>query len=265
MIEDISSLLIEQLGEIQALLKKSNKNMIKYKDVPKKHIYISKCNGTYQYYEAINGERKYIAKKDVKNYTKYLQRDYEEKENRLLLKLEKSIKAFAKNYDVKAINNIYENYNDEKRNVIVPIVETDDMFISRWQSEMHGDQNKFYEKGNYKTRRGEYVRSKSEMIIADYFNEYGLDYVYEPELKLSEDNVIYPDFAILNVRKRKTVYWEHLGMIDDGEYASKNFNKLRAYERAGYTIGNNIVFSMESIEQPLDIEEIEKKIKEYCV
>ena len=139
------------------------------------------------------------------------------------------------------------------------------MLISRWQSEMHGDQNKFYEKGNYKTRRGEYVRSKSEMIIADYFNEYGLDYVYEPELKLSEDNVIYPDFAILNVRKRKTVYWEHLGMIDDGEYASKNFNKLRAYERAGYTIGNNIVFSMESIEQPLDIEEIEKKIKEYCV
>lgn len=52
------------------------------------------------------------------------------------------------------------------------------------------------------------MRSKSEVIIADLLNKEGIPYRYEFPLYLKEFNTVYPDFTILNVRKRKEIYWE---------------------------------------------------------
>ena len=79
-------------------------------------------------------------------------------------------------------------------------------------------QKKFYEdKLIHKTSRGELVRSKSEVIIANLLNNAGLDYTYEEELVLADGSKKYPDFVIR--KNGKIFYWEHLGMLQKEDYA----------------------------------------------
>ncbi|SFH72967.1 hypothetical protein SAMN04487830_106120 [Pseudobutyrivibrio sp. OR37] len=73
------------------------------------------------------------------------------------------------------------------------------------------------------------VRSKSEKIIADALEKYNVPYQYEPMLELGY-NTIYPDFVVLNLRTRKTVYWEHLGLVSDIEYSTAFYYEQRGYE-----------------------------------
>ena len=67
-------------------------------------------------------------------------------------------------------------------------------------------------------------------------------------------------FGLLNVRKRKTIYWEHFGLAADGEYATKALKKLDLYERNGFRIGDNLLFTMEYEEASLDVKRIEEMI-----
>ncbi|MBR5953238.1 MAG: hypothetical protein IKZ85_08190 [Pseudobutyrivibrio sp.] len=78
-------------------------------------------------------------------------------------------------------------------------------------------------------------------------------------------NTIYPDFVALNIRTRKTIYWEHLGIVADIEYATKNFKKIQGYEKNGYLLGRDLIITMESAEAPIDVKLVEKKIKEFLL
>ena len=59
------------------------------------------------------------------------------------------------------------------------------------------------------TSREERVRSKSEIIIADTLSRESIPYRYECPLHIPDVGNIYPDFTVLNVAKRKELYWEH--------------------------------------------------------
>lgn len=117
---------------------------------------------------------------------------------------------------------------------------------------------------NYYTSRGGFVRSKSEKIIADALEKYNIPYQYEPVLELGY-NTVYPDFVVLNVRTRKTIYWEHLGIVSDMEYATKNFIKIQNYEKNGYLLGKDLIITMESSDIPMNIKLVEQKIKEFLL
>lgn len=67
----------------------------------------------------------------------------------------------------------------------------------------------------------------------------------------------------MNTKTRKTIYWEHFGLISDGDYAKGVLNKLSFYEKAGLVIGKDVIFSMESKQMPLDVQQVKKKIREY--
>lgn len=49
-IQDYRKDIENQLQEVQGLLKKSNRNLLRYKDLPNSHVYISNSNGCPQYY-----------------------------------------------------------------------------------------------------------------------------------------------------------------------------------------------------------------------
>ena len=58
-------------------------------------------------------------------------------------------------------------------------------------------QKKFYEAALiHRTARGELVRSKSEVIVADALFEKGIDYTYEKDLNFGSDGIKSPDFTI---------------------------------------------------------------------
>ena len=110
------------------------------------------------------------------------------------------------------------------------------------------------------TPEGLKTRSKSEEIIGTRLEEQGFAFRYEPKLILGTKSV-YPDFAVLLPGRRRIVYWEHLGMIDDPEYVMKNLEKLKLYARHGIYLGINLIITYETREQPLTVIDVDDKIR----
>jgi hypothetical protein len=85
----------------------------------------------------------------------------------------------------------------------------------------------------HRTERGELVRSKSELVIADKLHARGIDYAYEQPLVLPNGRTRYPDFTIADHARGMTFYWEHLGMLDDPGYRSRWEHKRAEYLEFG--------------------------------
>jgi hypothetical protein len=81
----------------------------------------------------------------------------------------------------------------------------------------------------HRTSNGETVRSKSEVIIANLLHAKGLPYAYELERKAPDGTVRYPDFTIEDTESGTTVYWEHLGLLEDPLYRARWEKKLAWY------------------------------------
>jgi ATP-dependent exoDNAse (exonuclease V) alpha subunit len=71
----------------------------------------------------------------------------------------------------------------------------------------------------HRTARGELVRSKSEVIVANTLHALGIDYGYEVELRMTDGSWRSPDFTVRQSQEAP-VYWEHLGMLDRPGYAA---------------------------------------------
>lgn len=84
----------------------------------------------------------------------------------------------------------------------------------------------------HRTARGEMVRSKSEVIIANALAARGIDYAYERPLTI--DGVTkYPDFTIEDMESGVTLYWEHCGMLHVPTYRRRWEQKLQWYRSHG--------------------------------
>ncbi|MBQ3867053.1 MAG: hypothetical protein II789_00760 [Clostridia bacterium] len=109
-------------------------------------------------------------------------------------------------------------------------IKTDEEFARNWQSEP-------YEYNDYKefnklhsTLRGEKVRSGFRKL--------------------------YPDFTILDVRRRKEIYWEHFGKADDENYATNAITKLAAYSSMCVDVGGDLIVTCETSGSPLDTDNV---------
>lgn len=97
-----------------------------------------------------------------------------------------------------------------------------------------GTTTRFLEEGLiHRTERGDLVRSKSELVIADKLHARAIDYAYEQPLILSDGRVRYPDFTIADHASGVTYYWEHLGLLSDLGYRARWERKRAEYFEAG--------------------------------
>ncbi len=103
-----------------------------------------------------------------------------------------------------------------------------------------------------KAPKGQFVRSKSEAIIAYALFDHQLTYTYERALLLG-DYTIYPDFTIQHPVTSKLYIWEHFGLADQAKYQNTMCNKIRSYINAGYVPGDNLILTYETADYPLDI------------
>lgn len=85
----------------------------------------------------------------------------------------------------------------------------------------------------HRTARGELVRSKSEVIIADLLDGLGLPYSYEHPCTGPDGTVRYPDFTIDDAETGRRVLIEHLGMMDRPDYVRRWKLKEAWYRAAG--------------------------------
>lgn len=115
------------------------------------------------------------------------------------------------------------------------------------------------------TSKGERVRSKSEIVIADALARKGIPYRYEYPLVLSDGGAVRPDFYCLNKRTRKEKVWEHLGMMSDYDYSNKNVKKIDKYEMNGYFPGDNLIVTMETDKCFLNTRLVDQIIDKYLI
>lgn len=78
------------------------------------------------------------------------------------------------------------------------------------------------------TSRGDAVRSKSEVIIADHLHSNKIQYHYEQPLTINGVTK-YPDFTIEDDDLGITFYWEHCGMLADPGYRRRWEEKKQWY------------------------------------
>ena len=90
-----------------------------------------------------------------------------------------------------------------------------------------------------------------------------IPFFYEKPLILKGFGRIHPDFTVLNVTRRKTMYWEHLGMMDDAEYLEHALERISHYEAAGIFPGTELILTNETSSRPVRTKIIEKMIEKY--
>lgn len=179
-------------------------------------------------------------------------------------------KSFAETAGVTTITEskiaqLYSKLNRTRQSLITPVTLTDTQYIEEWQN-ISWQGSPFYEESpDFTTARGERVRSKSEVIIADTLNRLHVPYRYEYPLKLKGGQTFHPDFLCLNVCSRREFIWEHFGMMDDAEYLKKALWKLQLYNDNDYFPGINLIITMESLRSPIKTRQFEQIIKKYLL
>jgi hypothetical protein len=125
-------------------------------------------------------------------------------------------------------------------------------------------QKKFYENNLiHKTARGELVRSKSEVIIADALFDNGIEYEYEKDLDLGDDGKKIPDFTIEDADSGTLFYWEHCGMMADENYRRRWEAKRELYAKHNIVEGKNLIVSYDKANGSIDSKAIRSLIEKY--
>ena len=206
----------------------------------------------------------YIKNKDISLAAALAQKDYDE---RLIKSAKKELYHIDQliNYlSGDTVNNIYAKLDLPRRQLITPIAPSDDEFLASWNAVTWQPKPFSKTAAEYYTGKGERVRSKSEILIADTLSRYDIPYRYEYPLNVG-GTVLYPDFTVLNVRKRIEYIWEHFGIMGQKEYAAGAVSRIEFLEFNGFFPGENLILTMETENTPLNTKLIANLIEKYLL
>lgn len=235
-------------------------------NAPQESVRVLKSGGRVQCYLRSDKSDKngvYVPKKQISKLKKYIQNDYNAKALKLINEEICNLQSYLKKSSTlpTKIKLLYSNYPQEIKQLICPIDCMDEEYVKEWLSRSFVGKKIPDSLPIFETNNGERVRSKSELSIANALLKYGVPYKYECPLTLKGGIVVHPDFSVLHVKKRKIIYWEHRGMMDEREYARESVNKIKEYNRNGIVLGDNLIITEETSSNPLGTNEIEMTIQ----
>lgn len=230
------------------------------KTLPEGGIIIKKQNNRSYYYQTGGKPReKYLTSKENDLINLLLRKDYLKKALKAVKQELEGTKMILTNYPAVTVEDVYDQLPEERKRRVKSIILGDDEFSKKWIDEPYDKKPIKKGSSSYLTLKGEYVRSKSELIIADRLWVNGIPYKYECPI-LVDGEIIHPDFTILRIRDRKIIYHEHCGMIDDADYSEKLADRINKYSRAGIVQGDRLFFSFETAKKTLDVSMIDRLI-----
>ncbi len=260
------------VGEQQLILRKMELEAQRFlASAPEGALYVSRNNGTFQYRVRKAAESKngtYLKKKDIAAARALAQKDYcqrflecAERIGRELSILEEKETVCSASFMYTELANVYLTMPPGKRELVEPYVLADDAFVEKWLA-VPGSGLGFKEgTAEIYAERGERVRSKSEKMIADKLFMLGVPYRYEDMVVFDNGETVCPDFTILDVAERKEILFEHFGLMADEDYQNRTVYKMELYNRNGYELGRDFLFTMETADKPLDMRWFERMIR----
>lgn len=251
--------------ELEQAIEQAKNYLLK---VPAGSIRTSNAHGIAQFYhvnEKTTCKGKYLPKSNQDMITKLIQKEYSKvflkEATKELAQIDNFLKRHSPIPPELAIDRLHKNKTPFAR----PYLYTDEEIGRLWEKEPYQCSDYKIEEKVYPTNKGENVRTKSEASIANMYYEMGIPYRYECELMLADGRIKFPDFTILDTRKRKIIYHEHLGMLDEDDYRKKNLKKLSDYRKNGIYTGKNLILTFEGIGCPFNINDLKKNTAEiFC-
>ena len=213
------------------------------------------------YYLTGNGlPDRYLGKKDVQTIEKLIQKGYINDVISSAKYEMELLKTVLRIYPDPLAEELYEKLSDEKKKDAEPIVLGNEAGVRDWLEKPYDRLGFRSDMPVYITIKGERVRSKSEMIIADRLFVNGIPYKYECPILIGKE-IIHPDFTILRLSDKKLLYHEHCGMVDDPQYAENMVSRVNDYSKEGLYLGDRLFLSMETSKTPLDVRAIDNLIR----
>ncbi len=259
--EEINELLNQRKEDLNKVIRKCRQFLAK---APKGNLRAVMIRGrACYYYRSSKTDRsgKYLDSTKRALAERLAKRDYYSVVLDAALKELGAIDALLNTRAICLYEDCFAKLTEARKLLLEPLTETDADYAKRWQEEPYEGKAFYMTDPDYRGPKGERMRSKSEVIIANILYSLGIPYKYECPLYLENGQVIYPDFTILNIRTREVIIFEHLGMLGDEEYARNAINKINALILSGYIPGINLILSYESNTAPLNVEAVTALIK----
>ncbi len=177
----------------------------------------------------------------------------------------RQLKAIVDTYAYDEIETIYTSMIPSRQSLVTPVIMPIDTYVSHWEKVEYDHRIFTDDMPEIITEKGERVLSKSEKILADKFLLLNIPYRYEFPLFLSGIGIAHPDFMLLNKHNRQEYYWEHMGKMDDPEYAEQALLRINAYQKNGFIPGRNLILSYETKKHPIDMKIAEIQMREYLL
>lgn len=224
----------------------------------------------YQRLTSDNPTGKYIRENQFDLAAALAQKDYNNKILKGISNELKNLNKFLKEYQEFVPEHVFESLHPGRQKLITPIRESDEQYIRNWKLQEYPKKGFDEDAPIFITDNNERVRSKSEVLISHVLNKLNIPYRYEYPLTLYTQKgnnrvpiLIHPDFTLLDIKTRKEIYFEHLGKMDDPGYVNDNLFRLKLYEQNGIYIGKKLIISMETKKNPLNITDVENKLRAF--
>ena len=214
------------------------------KKSPEGKLTVRKDNGCARYCNYIGGKKVGISKNEQLVHAlarkMFLEMSVSEAENNL-----KWLRKLEKNYRTIEPTSIVEQLPDYCRKLPIEVYIPYERQKGKWMQEPFAQSTKYLDEKVHSTAKGLWVRSKSEVIIAEKLDSYKIPYRYEQVLKIRGYELA-PDFTILTDKGIK--YWEHCGKGNDPGYIKKHNWKMMMYESAGIVPWKNLIVTYDMFE-----------------
>lgn len=256
----------EKLIQKQEMMADYKKTVLERLDnAPEGRLKINYKKGGPQYYQVLGGKRIYLTKEDEDVARRLAQKSYDSKILKCVEKRLWQIGRILKDYEDDEIEKIYLKEIEARRNLVDPVEMTYEQMLKKWIEEPFNSKGFVNDAATILTNKGLRVRSKSEKIMADYFDSKGIAYKYECPLYLKSYGTVYPDFTFLSHQTGEEIYWEHEGMMDNEEYARKAVKKIESYEKSGIYPGEKLIMTFETSESVINMKLIEQMVERYIL
>lgn len=254
----------QEQKKLESVIRKAERELLQ---APEGSVLVKRYKkGAQFYYREDPRDRngKYMPVSEKKRVVALMQKAYHKKALAAAVKQHKAIKSFLNAYDPQALCDVYGGESEIRQAYLQAFELPDAQYADAWQLVTYEGKPFREDTPVHYTERGERVRSKSEVMIANALARARIPYRYEYPLNL-DGQLIHPDFTILRMRDRKELYWEHLGMMDDAEYRNHAFLRIRAYEEGGFFPGDRLILTAETGRLPLNAVIIQQMINQYVL
>lgn len=234
---------LKNLPEGKIICAKNQNNWKWYHSDGKSHTYIPKS------------QRSYAEKLAVKKYLSTLSDELSQEK--------KAIDSYLRHHDANPHTSTelltnHPGYHE----LLNPYFSSFSQELSDWTLAPYEHNQAYPEHLKVKTSSGIFVRSKSEALIDMVLYKNRIPFRYECALHL-DDTTLFPDFTIKHPETGELFYWEHFGKMDEIAYCKNSYQKLYLYSTHGIFPSINLIVTLETLDNPLSSEVIEKLVEHY--